>query len=67
MEPDRPISDHTTPLYVDVLTVAQRLNLSRHAVYNMLDRGELRGKKMGKRRMVERSSFEEFLPSGVPA
>lgn len=57
------------PLFVSTLEAARLLGLSRTHVYELLDRGDIESRRIGRRRLVKVSSLHEFvdrLPADDP-
>ena len=54
----------TPPLLLKVREVARLLQLSRSAVYTLMDRGELPYVKIGASRRVERAAVHKLIEAG---
>lgn len=48
-------------IFFSPATVARLLDISQSAVYNLLDRGELRAIRIGRSRRVAREDLEAFV------
>lgn len=72
-QPERPSTDSPAawpdngPLLVSVAEAHRRLGIGRTALYELLGRGEVRSRKIGRRTLIESASLVEFvstLPMG---
>jgi excisionase family DNA binding protein len=55
--------ESVTPLLVTVLRACALLSLSRVSVYELLRRGDLQSKKVGRRRLITYESISRFASS----
>jgi excisionase family DNA binding protein len=51
----------TVPLILTVSQVCQILTVSRETLYRLLRSGEVRSRKIGRRRVITKAALREFL------
>lgn len=56
-----PIINHDAPLAYSVTQGAERANVSRAELYNILNRGELKAKKLGRRTVILHEDLQSYL------
>lgn len=54
-------SEEELPLYLDAKAIIDILKLSRSFVYSLMRNGDLPSIKVGKRRLVQRHQFVEWM------
>ena len=58
-------SENYMPLAISVAETARRLGVGKTTVYVLINSGELRTTKVGRRRLISMSSVHALLPPGA--
>ncbi len=53
------------PLLLSAEQAAERLNIHRATLYDLIGRGELRSVKIGRRRLIPPSALDEFIATNL--
>lgn len=57
--------NHPACVYVDAARVARVLGVTRRHVYNLLERGELEGRRVGSAWRIPKAELDRFKPKPV--